>query len=107
MRQQGLTTRFWSALSPRLPVREDWFARQAVAQFDFGCWQRSTRSPSQTRQAVARLDFGRQRQSKRLLSQERQAATQLLIRCWSKGIAPLAVPPADSSPEQTRSNWSG
>jgi hypothetical protein len=33
--------RLWSALSRRLFVREDLFAPQAVAQFDFGCWKQS------------------------------------------------------------------
>ena len=68
-------TRLWPALSPRLPVREDLFGLRAVARFDFGCWQQSKRPPSQAR----------------------QAAMQLSIRRWSKGIATLTVPAANSS----------
>jgi hypothetical protein len=78
--------RLWPVLSPRLPVREDLFALQAVAQ----------------------LDFGRSKQSKRWPSRARQAATQLPIRRrWSKEIAPLIAPAANWSRAQTRSNWSG
>src|SRR5712675_529634 len=78
--------RLWPALSPRLLVREDLFALQAVAQFDFGCWKQSKSPPSQARQAAMQLSIPRR---------------------W-KGIAPLTVPLADwSQAQQTQSNWSG
>jgi hypothetical protein len=76
---------FWPALSRRLLVREDLFALQAVAQFDFGWWKQSKRSPSQARQAAMQLSIHRR---------------------W-KGIAPLTVPPANWSQTRTQSNWFG
>jgi hypothetical protein len=88
-------------------VREDLFALQAAAQFDFRCWKQSKRPSSQALQAVAQLDFGCWKQSKRSPSQPRQAAPQLSIRRWSKEIAPLIAPAANWSQAQTRSNWSG
>src|SRR6478752_1947636 len=112
----------WPALPPRLPVREDLFAPQAVAQFDFGCWQQSKRSPYQAARqlpprllvrdlfalrAVAQFDFGCWQQSKCWPYQARLAVTPLSIPRLSKGIAPPIVRPANWSQAQTQSNWSG
>jgi hypothetical protein len=60
--------RLSQALSPLSPVREDLFALQAVAQFDFGY-----------------------QPLKRWLSRAREPVTQLSIRRRWKGIAPLTV----------------
>src|SRR5258707_5343067 len=99
----------WTALPRRLPVREDLFAPQAVAQFDFVCWQQSKRSPYQAARqlpprlsvrvdlfalrAVAQLDFGCCQQSKCWPYQAQLTMTPLSVPRLSTGIAPPTVLP--------------